>query len=97
MEVILSKKFVVRLEECIDFIAVDDLITAFNWSDGVFEHIDLLRAHPESGRVVSEFDQSNVRELIHGNYRLIYEVKPSHIEMLTIWHTRRLLGKEFDI
>jgi plasmid stabilization system protein ParE len=96
VEVVLSKKFVEKLEECIDYIALDDLVTALNWSDGVFEHIDLLREHPESGRVVSEFDQSDVRELIHGNYRLIYELKPSHIELLTIWHTRRLLGKEFD-
>jgi toxin ParE1/3/4 len=90
------QKFVEKLEECIDCIALDDLITALNWSDGVFEHIDLLRMHPESGRIVSEFNQSNISELIHGNFRIIYEVKLSHIEILTIWHTRGLLGKEFD-
>ena len=43
------------------------------------------------GRVVPELDDPAVREDIHGNYRLIYEVvlQPPAIYILRFWHGAR--------
>ena len=38
----------------------------------IFERIEALRDHPEMGRVVPEFDQPFLRELIHPPFRIVY-------------------------
>jgi plasmid stabilization system protein ParE len=46
---------------------------------------------PESGRVVPELGDDAVRETVHGNYRIIYEVFHNRgtIYMLRFWHGAR--------
>ena len=91
MEVIFTDRFLTRVEECTDYIAIDDIPTAMKWAEGVFKHCEQLSAQPESGRIVPEFNRAEIKELIHGNYRLVYELKSNHIDMLTIWHVRQSL------
>lgn len=91
MEVIFTDKFLDRVEECSDYIALDHIPTAIKWASGVFEQSQKLINHPESGRIVPEFKRPAIREIIHGNYRLVYELKKDQINMLTIWHTKQLL------
>ena len=43
------------------------------------------------GRVVPELNEENVRELIVGNYRVIYEATASTMRILTVLHGARLL------
>jgi len=91
MEVILTDHFLARVEENTDRIALDHVPMALIWAEGVFEYCEQLRVHPESGRMVPEFGRPEIRELIHGNYRLVYELKVNQIDMLTIWHTSQIL------
>ena len=94
MEVILTDRFLTRVEECTDHIALDHVETAVKWAEGVFEHCEQLQSHPESGRIVPEFGRPEIRELIHGSYRPAYEVKANQIDMLTIWHTSQMLPND---
>jgi len=94
MEVIFTDHFLKRVEECTDYIALDHIPTAVKWARGVFEHCQKLSKQPESGRIVPEFKRPEIRELIHGNYRLVYELKTNQIDMLTIWHTRQMMPDE---
>jgi toxin ParE1/3/4 len=91
MEVIFTDQFLDRVEECTDYIALDHVPSAIKWARGVFEHCQKLSKQPESGRIVPEFRRPEIRENIHGNYRLVCELKPNQIDMLTIWHTRQML------
>jgi plasmid stabilization system protein ParE len=91
MEIVLTARFLTRVEECTDYIALDHIPTAIKWAEDVFEHCQILSDQPESGRIVPEFRRPEIRELMHGNYRLVYELKPNQIDMLTIWHTRQML------
>jgi toxin ParE1/3/4 len=91
MEVIFTDQFLDRVEECTDYIAIDNVPAAIKWARGVFEQCPKLSNQPESGRIVPEFRRPEIREIIHGFYRLVYEVKPNQIDMLTIWHTRQML------
>jgi plasmid stabilization system protein ParE len=91
MEIVLTDRFLTRVEECTDYIALDHIPTAIKWAEGVFEHCQKLSDQPESGRIVPEFRRPEIREHIHGNYRLVYELKTNQIDMLTIWHTRQML------
>lgn len=42
------------------------------------------------GRVVPKITQNEIREIIKGNYRIIYRLKDNTIEILTIHHSAKL-------
>ncbi|HBX64908.1 MAG TPA: plasmid stabilization protein, partial [Balneolaceae bacterium] len=73
---------------------LDHIPTAIQWAEGIFEYCEQLRTQPDSGRMVPEFNRPEIKELIHGNYRLVYELKPNRVDMLTIWHTSQVLPKK---
>lgn len=52
-----------------------------------------LDASSERGRIVPEFDQPNVRELLVQRYRLLYEVTPSEVHILAFIHGARDLTR----
>ena len=62
------------------------------WLDGLEERLRMLQDLPEQGRVVPEWYEPTVREVIYFRHRVIYEVHPDHIEILTIRHSREDLG-----
>jgi toxin ParE1/3/4 len=52
--------------------------------------IDILKTFPRSGRIVPEKNEENIRELIEGNYRIIYEIISDElIYILTVYHSAR--------
>lgn len=56
----------------------------------------LLAELPRLGRNVPEPGEENVRELALNSYRILYEIKTTHIDILAIFHKRRDL-KESEI
>lgn len=56
----------------------------------LFERTDILKTVPQAGRIVPEKNEENARELIEGNYRIIYEiVSADQINILTVYHSAR--------
>src|SRR3990167_5866234 len=75
-----------------EFIAKDSLKYAKIQVQRFFNRAEILRTHPKYGRVVPEINDEKIRELIQGNYRIIYRiVSHNRIDILTIHHSRRLL------
>lgn len=53
--------------------------------DDFFKKGELLANFPRMGRMVPEMRNTDIRELIHKNYRIIYYiVDASHLDILTI-------------
>lgn len=50
-----------------------------------------LELFPDSGRILPEYPDLPFREIIVGNYRVIYEYKEGRVEILTVRHSKRLL------
>lgn len=46
------------------------------------------------GRVVPEFNIETLREIPIYSYRIIYEIKPTHIDILSVIHKRQELLPE---
>ena len=57
----------------------------------IFERVETLRDHPDIGRVVPEFDQPSLRELIHAPFRIVYRREPKHVRIVRVWRSERLL------
>jgi addiction module RelE/StbE family toxin len=57
----------------------------------LFERPDIvLKTFPKAGRIVLEKNEENLRELIEGNYRIIYEiVSEDLLNILTVYHSAR--------
>jgi toxin ParE1/3/4 len=49
-----------------------------------------LENNPRSGRIVPEVGDESVREVIHGNYRIVYRLRHEVVEIATVFHGARL-------
>ena len=64
-----------RASEIADYIALDKPFAAEKWINTIFSKVENLELSPEIGRVVPEINNRQFRELIYGNYRIIYRVE----------------------
>jgi plasmid stabilization system protein ParE len=62
----------------------------------VFEQVETLAAHPDMGRVVPEFGQSFLRELIHPPFRIVYRHDTRHVRVVRVRRSERLLHLDPD-
>ena len=91
MKILWSPLAVERASEIVDYIAQDKPAAADKWIYAVFSKIEQLRSHPEIGRIVPEINEHQFRELIYGNYRIIYRIETKQISILTIRHGKQIL------
>ena len=58
----------------------------------LFNRVQVLKEMPQIGRVVPEKGDDSVRELIEGNYRIIYQISlENRVEILLVHHSSRPL------
>ena len=57
----------------------------------IVEHIETLSAQPDIGRVVPEFNDDSIRELIHSPFRVVYLREIESIKIIRVWRSERLL------
>ena len=94
MKIIWSPLAIDRATEIADDIARDNPSAAKQWIENVFDKVRLLQSSPKSGRVVPERHREYIRELIYGNYRIIYRVEKGQISVLTVRHGKQILPIE---
>jgi plasmid stabilization system protein ParE len=57
----------------------------------LLERIEQLECFPQSGRIVPEFQQSELRELIEPPFRLVYRLTSNSLTVIRIWRGERQL------
>ena len=58
----------------------------------ILEHIQTLTENPEIGRVVPEFGEPKIRELIHPPFRIVYLREQCSVHIVRVWRSERLPG-----
>ncbi len=91
MKIVWSSVAVDRVSEIAGYIAQDNPAAAESWIETVFQKMEELKAFPENGRVVPETNNKTIRELIYGNYRIIYRLEEERISVLTVRHGKQIL------
>ena len=91
MRIIWSPLAVERAAEIAEYISRDNPTAAEKWIDTVFSKVEQLKSFPESGRIVPEINNKDFRELIYGNYRIIYRLEKIQVSILTIRHGKQIL------
>lgn len=77
------------LEEIAGYIAEDAPTAARRFVRQLRDAARSLKELPERGRRVPELEPMELRELLHGDYRLVYRIEPEAVLILTIAHGAR--------
>jgi len=89
-----SPQAVEDVEAIRSFVARDSEHYANLLVERIVAAVDRLNSFPFSGRVVPEVGDESLREVVYGNYRIVYRVKPEVVEIVTVFHSARLLRLE---
>jgi toxin ParE1/3/4 len=76
------------------YIARDSRIYARRMVDRLKKAVDRLRQFPGSGPQVPEWDRPDLREILVGNYRVIYRLGDKSVEILTVIHAASELSDD---
>ncbi|MBI3809364.1 MAG: type II toxin-antitoxin system RelE/ParE family toxin [Nitrospiraceae bacterium] len=81
------------LLDIVRHIQTDNPAAARQFGATIKTKVARLEKFPESGRTVPEFPASGLRELIVGDYRVIYRTlkTPASVQILAVRHGARLL------
>ncbi len=93
MRIVWSPLALDRVGEIADYIARENVSAASSWSDAVFAKVKRLARFPRSGRTLPEIRLEGIRELIHGEYRIIYRIERDRVSVLTVRHGKRKLAR----
>lgn len=94
MKVIWSHEALERLCEIETWIARNNPQRAEAFTDRLVNRGESLAGNPDMGRAVPEFSVDEIREIIEGNYRIIYRRNQKRIEILTVFEGHQLLDKD---
>ncbi|MFQ5913789.1 MAG: type II toxin-antitoxin system RelE/ParE family toxin [Nitrospinota bacterium] len=79
------------VESIRDFIARSSPRYALLVAERLVSTVERLEPFPRSGRIVPEFKDERLREVIWGTYRIVYQLLDDTIEVLTVYHAARIL------
>ena len=90
-QVRLSRSARSDIQDIVRYISIDDPDQALRFSRFLIHHTKSLSAFPERGRVVPEFGDKAIREIIVRAYRIVYRVNHQtvSIEVIRFWHAGR--------
>jgi addiction module RelE/StbE family toxin len=93
MKILFTSRAKSDISEIVQYISQDSPQAAREWSESIFESIKSLEEFPSLGRIVPEYSEESIREIIKGQYRIVYKINQSEEEIyiVTLHHSKRLL------
>ena len=92
-KVIWTKRSLIDLKDISEYISKGSKEYAKITIENIINTIDILEKSPLIGRKVPKVNDVKFRELIKGNYRIIYLYEEQKVLILTVHHSARDLGK----
>jgi toxin ParE1/3/4 len=89
-----SKEALIRLQEIEEYIAKDNPLTAIEFTDKLISIRETIPDYPGKGRIVPELAIEQIREVLYKGYRIVYNLKETSIDILTVFEGHQLLKKE---
>jgi len=72
-----------------EYIAVDNATAARKWIERLKAKARNIVHSPLAGRKVPESSRDDIREVIEGNYRIVYHVQSKRVLILTVFESHR--------
>jgi toxin ParE1/3/4 len=93
MRVLWTDEALSRLVEIENFVSSDDPAAAVKLTARLVDRGESLARFWQRGRHLPEVRSSSLRELADGNYRIVYRVRKSTIEILIVFEGHRRLRR----
>jgi toxin ParE1/3/4 len=90
-----SPRSVRDLSDICDYIARDSDEYARLFAQRVVALVESIPKNPKQGARVPEYDRDDLRERILQNYRIVYRLRRSAVEVVSIIHGARSLPTDF--
>jgi len=87
VKVVWSDTALAQLQSIHDYIAQNSEFYAKRTVDRLTNRSKQIGQFPYSGRKVPEFDTDTVREVLEGQYRIIYEITRDQINVASVVHS----------
>lgn len=81
------------LRDILHYLSRSSSVYVDNWSNDLTKKLNLLESFPEMGRKVPEKELTHLREVLIGNYRLLYIYLYNTITIIGVRHQASQLGK----
>ena len=94
MKVLWTRTAIGHLASIHEYIARDSVRYAQRMVDRITSRSRQIAQYPKSGQVVPEYQDSSIREVVEGQYRVIYQVASTEVHVLAVIHGARLLPPE---
>ena len=93
MKIFISSSAKSDISEIVKYIAYDNPKAANKWFKTIKDNIKDLSSFPHLGRIVPEYSDDSIREIIKGQYRIVYKINTvkKSICIIAIHHSKRLL------
>lgn len=92
MKIIWTEKAEKHLSQIYEYIAEDSPFYASRTIERIIKIAENVSLHPQKGRAVPEYQDEHVREVFMHPYRIIYHIKDSQIDVVSIIHEARNLS-----
>ena len=95
VKVVWTQRALYDLEDIGDYISKDSIKYARLTLEKLVDSASIIAINPLTGRIVPESNDKSIREIIKGNYRVIYQIRNDNsVFILTVFHTARLLSEK---
>jgi addiction module RelE/StbE family toxin len=89
-----TRQSIKDLSDIFEYISIDSKKYAKRQIVRIKARPKILKTNPKAGRIVPELPESGFRELVEGNYRIIYKIlNERRVDILTIHHSARDLSR----
>ncbi len=78
-------------EDIIQYITNDSTYYASELAKKILSSIEKLPEFPYMGRIVPEYNNPDIREIIYHNYRIVYKISANAVYLLLVIHGSRQL------
>lgn len=72
-----------------EYIAADRPVAASRWIERILAAVEAAATFPMAARRVPERERDDLRESLRGNYRIVFQVRPREIVVLTVFEGHR--------
>lgn len=93
VEVIWTDPALADLDTIADYIALENPVAASELVNRIFDHVEQLADHPESGSRPQELGESRYRQIVELPCRVLYRYDGHKVFVLHVMRVERLLRK----
>lgn len=83
-----------EVAEIVLYIANDNPAASLNWYAKIKKAVLQIQNFPYAGRETPEFADVEMREVLVGSYRVMYNIRESGVYIYKVIHGARLLGEQ---